>query len=1165
VSITNELKARVDNTGSMDEAVARSAIGLAEYLVSQAQVHLKQIITQHPGFDLHDETHSAAVVNNMEALLGEPGIKARSVFELFLLITSAYLHDCAMAVPEWELNLFRLTEGASSSETNHDTGVKNDLKATISFEVARQLVQSNSQSIYKSFNETRKWMFSAQTEKTFVDDLAKRLMAYQDFRNGFAAELRDLVGNIIKYQERSEQLRQDFIRQTHWLRIEAWIRNLDTLFEERLGGSWGKALAHDLAAICRSHGEGSEFIYGLPVHVVYHGASQSNLRLVALLLRLSDVIHFTPDRAPLILFRQRQISSPISRQHWEVKNQGVDYSIGDSSDGKRTVRYSAYFQTPQLYFAFQEYLDSADREFALYNEIICHGAQTTSETENQLLPALGLQVDRTAIRYDTARFQPIPGLRFSLNQRRILELLMGVKLYKNRFACFRELYQNALDACRCVLAAQGAEHFAGTIEFGIGTGETPEDSYIYCRDNGIGMTKEIVRRYLLQIGDSFYRSSEFQRLVTSWKRPFTPVSQFGVGILSCFIIGKRLEVVSKPLPSMAKTNDAICFMIDGPHEHFYYKPPDIADVETIGAHGTLVKVFLNDSDRKILNDSSTLDIHFLQYAANHINPDSRFAAEAKIWETHLYKHIASFVAQCPAGIHVHVRLADGKSVELLPATAPFNYHTLGVSRAKIEAHEASKLRFSLGSQKHESYLTVVDQVETKEVKIETEGVFFSCIVNFPKPGFDGSIRALALVGAIGLDSGVLVNGITVEKGSPPYTMGLTDSLARVGVLNFTGRHCPVLSVDRMSIIEWPKDVEQLVLPIERQLTLELIRAVASHSSEYGFDAASYESSLIWEYVFTRFGFLASSLIKTIVEQSEVTVPHRELAFVTSQTLSIRRFSEIESVVIRFANYHTLAQSTKLLLYAKLAGAQEICVEGSTITVRAGTFAPINNCRDWDHFRERQYVFCSDMWTGMFEKFDVVSSIWPVIPSRLFEQMLGRRGESVQINDRTKCVYFFSNSLGAISQLDPLLIHQRLGIYGIKSPSFGEAKPISNVYRFEEARNNFWLHEIGWEWEKPVSERKNYLLIAYIAPRTLTGQEELDLARYKSEDPEYVKGVQQGWSLLILGNKDLNAICIPGVVSRQELLNAVPKSFWLAHKEDRFEFLDGTKPILAPPD
>lgn len=738
---------------------------------------------------------------------------------------------------------------------------------------------------------------------------------------------------------------------------------------------------------------------------------------------------------------------------------------------------------------------------------------------------------------------------------------MGVKLYKNRFACVRELYQNSLDACRCMLASQGDGTSKGKIEFGIGTGETPEERYIYCHDNGIGMTKEIVSRYLLQIGNSFYRSSDFQRLVTSWKNPFTPVSQFGIGILSCFMIGKRLEIVSKPISAIAGTNETICFMIDGPHEHFYYKPADVVDVEAIGAHGTLVKVFLTDIERSTLSDSPTTNIAFLQHAADALAHNTPFAAEARAWKAHIYQHIASFVAQCPEGIHVSVRLGDGNTVELLRATAPFDYRALQVSREKIEAYEATKLRFQT-DEPDEHYLTVVDRVVTKEITIGGEGVFFSCIVNFPKQGFDGSMRALAVVGAIGMGHGVLIDGIKVGEGHLPHTMDLTESLARVGVLNFTGRHRPVLSVDRMSIIEWPKELEQLASPISRLLTSELIREVALHSSRHGFDATSRESDLIWEYIFTRFGFLAADLINAIVSQTEVTVPHRELSSVTSQATSIRQFADAASVAVHFSNYHSLQQSTKLLLFAKFSGAGEISVADSAITVNGGKFSPLANCQDWDHFRERQYVFRGDVWTGVFGEFDIVSNLWPIVPSRLFEKITNRNGESVSINDRTKCVHYYGNSFGAVSALDPLLIHQRLGIYGIKSSGFFEKKPASNVYRFEEAKNNFWMSDIGSEWEKPARERKHYLLTAFVAPRVLTDQEVTDLARYESEDPDYVKGVKNGWSVLFLGQKDVNAVCIPGRVSRRMLLDAVPESFWSTHKELRFVFLDGETPSQA---
>ena len=87
------------------------------------------------------------------------------------------------------------------------------------------------------------------------------------------------------------------------------------------------------------------------------------------------------------------------------------------------------------------------------------------------------------------------------------------------------------------------------VEFGIK--EVIENNskrkYIYCRDNGIGSTKEIVEKYFLNIGNSFYKSRDFQKLRSTWLSDFQPTSQFGIGILSCFMIGDKIEVTTTPL------------------------------------------------------------------------------------------------------------------------------------------------------------------------------------------------------------------------------------------------------------------------------------------------------------------------------------------------------------------------------------------------------------------------------------------------------------------------------------------------------------------------------------------------------------------------------------------------------------------------------------------
>ena len=93
-----------------------------------------------------------------------------------------------------------------------------------------------------------------------------------------------------------------------------------------------------------------------------------------------------------------------------------------------------------------------------------------------------------------------PGMRFQLSDDQVRELLMGVNLYGDKALAIRELYQNALDACRYRQARQqlldhnrrkGEPKFPGTtwsgeIRFTQGTDERGH-AYLECTDNGVGM------------------------------------------------------------------------------------------------------------------------------------------------------------------------------------------------------------------------------------------------------------------------------------------------------------------------------------------------------------------------------------------------------------------------------------------------------------------------------------------------------------------------------------------------------------------------------------------------------------------------------------------------------------------------------------------------------
>ena len=69
------------------------------------------------------------------------------------------------------------------------------------------------------------------------------------------------------------------------------------------------------------------------------------------------------------------------------------------------------------------------------------------------------------------------------------------------------------------------------------SGEEEARPLLAVEDTGIGMDKEIIRRYFLQVGRSFYTTDEFRR---SFR--FVPTSRFGIGFLSVFAVSDRVSV-----------------------------------------------------------------------------------------------------------------------------------------------------------------------------------------------------------------------------------------------------------------------------------------------------------------------------------------------------------------------------------------------------------------------------------------------------------------------------------------------------------------------------------------------------------------------------------------------------------------------------------------------
>jgi hypothetical protein len=1122
-----------------DVKIELKLYNLADDLEKKCRAHLKRIIAVLKEFDIHDEKHSEKVVQNIEMLLGDEKLTSLSTYELFLLNLSAFFHDCAMAPSDWEINTMRLTEG-NEQYFQDNFSIKQDLKSPLKFSAAEKIITENKTHLYKKYeSDVKNWMFIPHNEDELIKYLSSLLIEYQNHRNGFADKLK-AIKNQAEFSDLNEFIRIDYIRTTHHKRIETYIKNLETTFGNAFEQSaWGKKLAHDLSLICRSHGEDISFIEGLNTNAQYYGTESANLQFVAILLRLGDIIHFSYDRAPVDLRSSKLFKSEYSFQQWAIKNSGVNYSI---DNGK--ISFRAYCENPDVYFKLHQYIDWIEIE--IQNYFMFQRQWSKNYVEN-----LQDKVDRSGITNDDEEFLPKRGLSFSLNQTKIIDLLMGVGLYKDKYACLRELYQNSLDAVRCMLSQNeiNNRYTKGIIEFRIDKEE--DRTYLCCIDNGIGMSKDVIENYLLKIGNSYYKSANFYKQQAQWGGKFISTSQFGIGILSCFMIGDKIEITTKTI-----NDEHISCSIDGPHENFYYKKSSPKDEEKIPVSGTLVKVLLNDEITTQINNKKLNKIGLLLLGIENRLPEKfkNYLSLSKNWNGHLFNKINHFVRIVPKDIDLVISIENGAKLNIpsKPILIDFENKDLEIELDDFELVDYlnNMGRFFPLSYK---YSDIKNFVETYKLLIPFDNTEYITILTLPKREFVfESVNALYAIPKIG-GHGVCIDGVHIDRDN---SVGLenyySNELSRNGIINFLGELRPQLSVDRTSIINYPKGCEKVAEEISKLLVKQILDITKEHINKYQFNPNGTEFNLIFEYVFEEIGFADTLFINEFSFTEYGNILWKNLNNKLIENKSIKDFLISKEISVKSFNLSKTDILTKKLFLTKLISAKEITVEGEDLVLKQEHLSKSNLIQRRYSFSDHDLLICADKWNVSDANFDIVSNLYPLIPKRLFELLVGF--DVQKVNNKIKLLHSYSNGITAFFSQNPVLINPRLGLYMEEKGLYEKEKNI--IYKFDKKRSNIGLFEINGRFVgQKLQER--YVLMVYVNPCDLKIEQSDELEKYKKIDSSYVKGVREGWSLLVTSMELNNIIIFPGKTTREHLISLISDEFWDTYKDYTFKFTDNS--------
>ena len=132
---------------------------------------------------------------------------------------------------------------------------------------------------------------------------------------------------------------------------------------------------------------------------------------------------------------------------------------------------------------------------------------------------------------------------FQVNLAGILKVLSD-SLYSSWEVFLRELLQNSNDA---IVARQAIEQFSPSIQ--VNYFENANERVVLVKDNGIGLTPDEMAEFLSKIGSSSKRN--YTDLFDREQQSF--IGQFGIGLLSCFMVSDKIRVESTSVQAKQTT------------------------------------------------------------------------------------------------------------------------------------------------------------------------------------------------------------------------------------------------------------------------------------------------------------------------------------------------------------------------------------------------------------------------------------------------------------------------------------------------------------------------------------------------------------------------------------------------------------------------------------
>jgi len=351
----------------------------------------------------------------------------------------------------------------------------------------------------------------------------------------------------------------------------------------------------DVMQICRSHARDHIWMDAHLKPSKVKSKFEYNPHYLAILLRVADILDFDGRRTPLFLYniiRPHGASDREWTQHFIVNN--LDKVKLDRESSLKKVVIHGECSDVNLHRKFLTYVDYINNELE-------YALETTSNMPQKYRLFLKTRVELNveSIGYTVSNY------RLNIDFRSISNLLMGEKIYGERSLGIRELIQNSIDACKVRKEREELDQVFGDDPYlpAIKILINEEETIVTIRDNGCGMDEEIIKKYFLNIGRSYYTSDDY----ILRRHKYKPIGNYGIGFLSCFMLSEN------DVARTSKKHDKYRFDINLEKGSEYIS---FTRVDDYAFSGTEVELDFFSFNKVLEEDKTTLEKFIKNYFIN---------------------------------------------------------------------------------------------------------------------------------------------------------------------------------------------------------------------------------------------------------------------------------------------------------------------------------------------------------------------------------------------------------------------------------------------------------------------------------------------------------------------------------------------------------------------